>query len=170
MRLLSDHVVTGDSHNFSWEGMMSLPIRCPPIPFYFRLSIIFLTLQILQRPPHQRDLLRPSCDHHQLYPMPITPLVQYHIGDLPYDLRTTPLHFPFLVSSLLPNAFFHGPTNHRSSHHTIGTLPYVLLHLNLILVLLIICIQDFCIYSKKEGSFPPELRLKLVLSHCFTLL
>ena len=34
-QLLSDHVVTGDSHNFSWEGMMSLPIRYPPMASYF---------------------------------------------------------------------------------------------------------------------------------------
>ena len=32
--------------------------------------------------------------------MPIAPLARYHVGDLPYDLRTTSLHFPFLVSSL----------------------------------------------------------------------
>ena len=42
--------------------------------------------------------------------------------------------------------------------------------MNLVLVLLIICIQDFCIYSEKQGSFPPELRLKFVLSHCFAWL
>ena len=124
--------------------LMSLPIGYPPMPSYFRLSIIFLTPQILQRPPRWCDLLRPSHkgsrDHHWLYPIPITPSVWYHIGDLPYDLRTTSLHFPFLVSFLLPDASFCGPTNHRSLHCVIGTLPYISLHPNLVLALLIVCI------------------------------
>ena len=93
-------MVTGASHNFSWEGMMSLPIRYPPMPFYFRLSIIFLTLQILWHAPGRLDLPRPSRegsrDHHWLYPIPITPLVSYHIGDLPYDLWTMLFIFSFL--------------------------------------------------------------------------
>ena len=57
-----------------------------------------------------------------------------------YDPQTTLLHFPFLVSFLLPNASFHSPTNHRSLHHAIRTLLYVSPHTNLVLVLLIICI------------------------------
>ena len=76
---------------------------------YFRLSIIFLTPQILRHLLHQRDLFRPSHkpshDHHRLYPIPITPSVQYHVGDLSYNLQTTSLHFPFLVFSLLPDTF-----------------------------------------------------------------
>ena len=120
--------------------LMSLPIRYLPMASYSRLSIISFTLQILRHVPHWCDPSRPSCDHHRLYLIPITPSVWYHIGDLPYDLRTTSLHFPFLVSSLLPNAFFRGLTNHRSSHHAIGTLPYVLPHTDLVLILLIICI------------------------------
>ena len=124
--------------------------------------------------PHRCDPSQPLCEpshnHHRLYPIPIAPLVWYHVGDLPYDLWTTSLHFPFLVSSLLPNAFFRGLTNHRSSHCAIRTLPYVSLHTDLVLILLIICIQDFCIYSEKEGSFPRELRLKFISSHHFTSL
>ena len=88
--------------------------------------------------------------------IPITPSVWYHIRDLPYDLRTTLLYFPFLVSFLSPNAFCRGLTNHRSSHCTVGTLPYVSPHMNLVLVLLIICIQDFCIYSKKNKEVFPR--------------
>ena len=65
---------------------------------------------------------------------------RYHVGDLPYDLQTTSLHFPFLVSSLLPDTSFRCPTDHRLSHHVIGTLPYVLPHTNLVLVSLIVCI------------------------------
>ena len=56
------------------EALMSLPIRYPPIPSYFQLSIIFLTLQILQHPPRWCDLFwpshKPSCNHHRLYPIP----------------------------------------------------------------------------------------------------
>ena len=126
-----------------WHGhvLMSLPIRYPPMASYFQLSIILLTLQILQHPLHQRNLPWPSHEgsrnHHRLYPIPIAPSVWYHVGDLPYDLWT---YFPFLVSSLLPDASFHGPTNHRLSHCTIGTLPYALPHMNLVLILLIVCI------------------------------
>ena len=78
--------------------------------------------------------------------------------------------FSFLSLFSLPDAFFHSPTNCRSLHRVIGTLPYALPHTNLVLILLIVCIQDFCIYSKKEGSFPPELRLKFISSHRFTSL
>ena len=148
---------------------MSLPIRYSPMASYFWLSIIFLTLQILQHAPCQHDLPWPLCDHHWLYPIPITPLAWYHIGDLPYDLWTTLLYFPFLVSFLLPNASCRGPTNHKSSHHVIRTLPYVSLHMNLVLVLLIICIQDFCICSKKKEVFPHNSDLSsfhLIISPC----
>ena len=97
---------------------MSLHIRYSPMAFYFRLSIISLTLQILQHAPHRRDLPRPLCqplhDHHRLYPIPITPLAWYHIGDLPYDLWTTLLYFPFLVSFLLPDVSCHGLADHKS--------------------------------------------------------
>ena len=92
----------------------------------------------------QRDLLWPSHgplhNHHWLYPIPIAPSVWYHVGDLSYDLWTTSLHFPFLFSSLLPNAFFCGQTNRRLSHHAIRTLPYASLHTSLVLVLFIVCI------------------------------
>ena len=135
----------GNTREVTGTGMgkmpvMSLPIRYSPMAFYFWLSIIFYTPQVLQHLPHQCNVLRPLRDRYRLYPIPIAPPVRYHVGDLSYDLRTTSLHFPFLVSSLLPDAFFRGLTNHRSSHHVIGTLPYVSPHTNLVLVLLIICI------------------------------
>ena len=124
--------------------LMSLPIRYSPMAFYFWLSIVFFTPQILRHASHWCNPLRPSHepsrDHHQLYPIPIAPSVQYHIGDLPYDLQTTLLYFPFLVFFLLPNTFCHGPTNHRLSHCAIATLPYVSPHTNLVLILLIVCI------------------------------
>ena len=70
----------------------------------------------------------------------IAPSPRYHIGDLPYDLWTTLLYFPFLVSSLLPDASFCSPTDHKSSHCMVRTLPYVSPHTNLVFVLLIVCI------------------------------
>ena len=70
----------------------------------------------------------------------ITPSAWYHVRDLPYDLWTMLLYFPFLVSSLLPDTFCRSPTNHRLLHHVIGTLPYVSPHMNLVLILLIVCI------------------------------
>ena len=155
----TDHIITFSflslfsftQHILSWSDqsqivapLMSLPIRYLPMASYFRLSIIFLALQILRHLPRRCDLFwlscKPSHDHHQLYPIPIASSVQYHIRDLSYDLWTTLLHFPFLVSSLLPDASFCSPTNCRSSHHVIGTLPYTSPHTNLVLVLLIVCI------------------------------
>ena len=74
---------------------------------------------------------------------------------MPYTHRTTGLvpcrrpliwptdhivTFPFLSLFSLPDAFFRGLTNCRSSHRAIGTLPYVSPHTNLVLVLLIVCI------------------------------
>ena len=86
--------------------LMSLPIRYSSMAFCFWLSIIFHAPQVLRHLLHRRNLLQPSCepsrDRHWLYPIPITPLVQYHVGDLPYDLQTTSLHFPFLVFSPYP--------------------------------------------------------------------
>ena len=74
--------------------------------FYFWLSIIFHTPQVLWHLLRRCDLFRPSreplCDCYRLYPIPITPSVRYHVGDLSYDLQTTSLHLPFLVFSLYP--------------------------------------------------------------------
>ena len=86
--------------------VMSLPIRYFPMAFYFWLSIVFHTPQVLRHLPHRRDLLRPSRkpsrDRYRLYPIPIAPSVRYHVGDLSYDLQTTSLHFPFLSFSPYP--------------------------------------------------------------------
>ena len=104
--------------------------------------------------PCRCNLFWPSRNHHQLYPIPIAPLVWCHVGDLSYDLQTTLLHFPFLVSSLLPDASFRGPTNHRSSHRTMGTLPYASLHTNLVLILLIVVFKTFVSTPKNKEVFP----------------
>ena len=122
--------VLSETEGLGWDLLMSLPIRYLPMASYFRLSIIFLAPQILRHLLCQCDLFqlscKPSCNHHGLYPIPIAPSVWYHIGDLPYDLWTTLLHFPFLVSSLLPDTFFH--------------VPYALPHMDLVLILFIVCI------------------------------
>ena len=123
-----------------WTLLMSLLIRYSPMASYFQLSIVFLTPQILWHIPHWRNLQQHSHNHHWLYPIPITPSAWHHVKDLPYDLWTTLFHFPFLVSFLLPNVSYCGPTDHKSSHHVVGTLPSVFLHMNLVLVWFIVCI------------------------------
>ena len=101
---------------------------------------------------------------YTLYPL------QHHVVDLPYDLWTTLLYFPFLVPFPLPNVSCCGLTDHKPLQHAVGTLPSVSLHTSLVLIFLIICIWNSCIYSKKEGSFSPELRLKFVPPYHFALL
>ena len=54
--------------------VMSLPIRYSSMAFYFRLSIIFFTLQILRHRLRQRDLSQLSLTipytHHTISPVP----------------------------------------------------------------------------------------------------
>ena len=107
---------------------------------YGLLFLTFYHFPFTTGPPTSTAPTRPSRNRYQLYPIPIAPSVWYHVGDLPYDLRTTSLHFSFLSLFSLPNAFFHGPTNCRSLQCAIGTLPYASLHMNLVLILLIVCI------------------------------
>ena len=124
----------------SQPTVVSLLIRYSPMASYFCLSIIFPPPQTLQHAPHQHYLLCDSHDHHWLYPIPIAPSAWHHIVYLPYDLWTTLFYFPFLVPFLLPNSSCYGLTDHKPSHRTVRTLPSVLPHTNLVLVLLIICI------------------------------
>ena len=127
----------------SCHTLMSLPIRYSPMAFYFRFSIIFLTPQVLRHLLRRHDLLRPSRE-----PSPSSPTIPYThrtIGPVPHwrpliwpmDHIVT---FPIFSFFSLPDAFFRSPTNRRTSHRTIGTLPYVSPHTNLVLILLIICI------------------------------
>ena len=52
----SGHKVTGDSHYFSWEGIMSILIRYSRIPFYFCFSFTSSTSSIHHYAPlHQHD-------------------------------------------------------------------------------------------------------------------
>ena len=146
---------------------MSLPIRYSPMAFYFWVSIIFLTLQVLWHLLHRRDLLRPSHDCHWLYPIPIAPSARYHVGDLSYDLQTTSLHFPFLIFSPYPTHSF--AVRPIADCRTARLGPYhTLCHAwTLCSFYLSFVFKTFVSTLKKNEVFPPELRLKFALSHCF---
>ena len=141
---------------------MSLPIRYSPMAFYFWLSIVFLTPQVLQH-----DLFRPLRDRHRLYPIPIAPSARYHVGDLSYDLQTTLLHFPFLVFSPYPtHSFMVRPI---ADHCTARSGPYHMFRRTRTLCsfYLLFVFKTFVSTPKKKEVFPPELRLKFILSHHF---
>ena len=148
---------------------MSLPIRYSPMAFYFRLSIVFLTLQVLRHLLRWCDLLRPSRDCHWLYPIPIAPSVQYHIGDLSYDLWTTSLHFPFLVFSLLSDTFLMAQP--ITDHHTVQSGPYHTLRRTRTLCsfYLLFVFKTFVSTPKKKEVFPQNSDLSsscLIISLC----
>ena len=140
---------------------MSLPIRYSPMAFYFWLSIIFHTPQVLRHLPHRCDLLRPLCDRHWLYPIPIAPSARYHIGDLPYNLRTTWLHFPFLVFSPYPtHSFVVWPITDR---RTARSGPYHVFRCTqtLCLFYLLFVFKTFVSTPKKKEAFPQNSDLSL---------
>ena len=154
--------------------MMSLPIRYSPMAFYIWLSIVFHTPQVLRHLPRRCDHFRsshePSRDRHRLYPIPIAPSVRYHIGDLSYDLWTTSLHFPFLVfSPYLTHSFVVQPI---ADPRTARSGPYHTLHRTRTLCsfYLSFVFKTFVSTPKNKEVFPPELRLKFILSHRFALL
>ena len=102
--------------------------------------------------------------------MPIAPSARYHVGDLPYDLRTTLLHFPFLVSSLYPtHSFMVRPI---TDHRTVRSGPYHMFRCTRTLCsfYLSIVFKTFVSTLKKKEVFPPEFRPKFVSSHRFTSL
>ena len=106
------------------------------------------------------------CDHHQLYPIPITLLAQHHVLDLAYDLQTTLSYFPFLV-------LFSYPTSHKPWCCVVRALSPVSPHMNLVLIFcLLFVFKTSCIYPIKRRVFPPEFRLSLsclIISPCSTL-
>ena len=61
--------------------LMSLPIRYSPMAFYFRLSIVFLTPQVLRHLLRRRDLLRPSREPSRS--SPTIPYTHRTIGPVP---------------------------------------------------------------------------------------
>ena len=145
---------------------MSLPIRYSPMAFYFWLSIIFLTPQILRHLLRRCDLFRPSRDRHRLYPIPITPSVQYHVGDLSYDLWTTLLHFPFLAFSLYPmHSFVVRPI---TDHCTTQSGPYHMFRhtWTLCSFYLSFVFKTFVSTPKKKEVFPRT----QISFYCFTSL
>ena len=102
--------------------------------------------------------------------IPIAPLVQYHIGDLPYDLQTMLLYFSFLSLFSFTWHILSWPDQSQviapcgrdltirfAAHEPCAHFTY---HLYLRLLYLL----------WKRKKFSPELRLKFVSSHCFTSL
>ena len=140
---------------------MSLPIRYSPMAFYFWLSIVFHTPQVLRHLPRRRDLLWPSHDRYRRYPIPIAPSVRYHIGDLPYDLRTTSLHFPFLVFSPYPTHSF--TVRPIAGRHTTRSGPYHTLRRTRTLCsfYLLFVFKTFVSTLKKKEVFPQNSDLSL---------
>ena len=152
------------------DAVMGLPIRYPPVASYFWLSIIFLTLQILRHPPCWHNLLRPSCDHHRLYPIP-----HCTIGPVPH--RRPPIWptdhvvlFSFLSLFPFTQCILSWPDRSQvvaprdqdlticfTAHEHCARFTYCL-YLRLLYLL------------RKTRKFSPELRLKFILSHCFASL
>ena len=137
---------------------MSLPNRYFPMAFYFWLSIVFHTRQVLRHLLHRCNLLRPSCEPsrkcYQLYPIPIAPSVRYHVGDLSYDLQTTSLHFPFLAFSPYPT---HSSTVRPIAEcRTARSGPYHMLHCTRTLCsfYLSFVFKTFVSTSKNKEVFP----------------
>ena len=149
-------MVTEDSHNFSWEGMMSLLIWYSPIPFYFHLFITFLPSLILHHTLCQCDLPHDLCEPSQ---PPLTIPYTHHISYLTDDLHT--VLFPIFSSFQLPNAPCCGLTGHKPSHSTVRALSPVLPHTSLVLAL-VYHLYLSCLYLPcKQDVFPPEFRLSL---------
>ena len=90
---------------------------------------------------------------------------RYHVRDLPYDLWTTSLHFPFLVFSPYPmHSFVVRPI---AGHRIARSGPYHMLRRTRTLCsfYLSFVFKTFVSTPKKKEVFPPELRLKFVSSH-----
>ena len=146
---------------------MNLPIRYSPMSSYFQLQwppifdFLSFSLHCRSSDIHCADVTFPNhraiTIDYTLYPSRHQPSTTLETSHMTYG----PHCYIFLSQSLLPDTSCHGPTDHKSLHHTVGTLPYVSLH-RLYLRLLYLL--------RKEGSFSPELRLKFILSHCFTSL
>ena len=146
---------------------MSLPIRYPPMASYFRLSIIFLTPQILRHLPLRHDLLWPLRDHHWLYPIPIDPVPRWRPPIWPTDHIVT---FSFLSLFSFTQCILSWPdrsqvvtpcdqdlTIHFTTHEPCACFTYCL-YLRLLYLL------------RKRRRFSPELWLKFILSHRFASL
>ena len=92
---------------------------------------------------------------------------RYHVRDLSYDLWTTSLHFPFLAFSPYPTQSF--AVRPIADCRTVRSGPYHTLRCTRTLCsfYLSFVFKTFVSTLKKKEVFPPELRLKFVLSHCF---
>ena len=159
--LLSFQVLLG----FRWWVYPSDTLLWPSIFDFLSFSIHRRSSDIYCADTTFSDLHANLRDHRQLYPMPIAPSAQYHVGDLPYDLQTTSLHFPFLVSSLYPTHSF--AVRPIADRRTARSGPYHMFRRTQTLCsfYLSIVFKTFVSTPKKKEVFPPELRLKFVSSH-----
>ena len=139
---------------------MSLPIRYSPMAFYFRLSIIFFTPQILWHAPHWCNPLRPSA-----WPPPTIPYTHCTISPVPHrrpSIWPTDHNVIFSFLSFFPFTWCilswpdwsqvvalcnQDLTIRFTTHEPCAHLTYRL--------------YLFCIYSEKEGSFPQNSDLSL---------
>ena len=149
---------------------MSILIRYSPMASYLQLSIIFLTLQIIQHTPCQHNLPWHLRDHHRLYPIPIAPSARHHVVDFPYDLWTMLFYFPFwfLFYYLMHPVI----TQPITSHRTVWSGPYHLFNCTWTLCLFYLSFVFKTLVStpEKKGSFSPEFRLKFIPPYHFTSL
>ena len=141
-------------------------------------DVVFLTFYhfpYTTEPPTSTMLMQPSPTIVQSFAqspptIPIAPSVRYHIGDLPYDLWTTLLYFSFLSLFSFTWRILSWPdqsqvispcgrdlTIHFATHEPCARFTYCL-YLRLLYLL------------QKTREFSPELRLKFISSHHFTLL
>ena len=116
------------------------------------------------------DLRANLRDHRRLYPIPIAPSVRYHIGDLSYDLRTTLLHFPFLVFSPYPTQSF--AVRPIADRRTARSGPYHTLRRTQTLCsfYLLFVFKTFVSTPKKMEVFPQNSDFKFISSHRFASL
>ena len=188
---MSLHVITNDTWPLYYWGMhkrLADLVLTPPwmnrvdesthqIPSmasYFRLSIIFLTPQILRHPPCRHDLLQLSYklshNHHQLYPIP-----HCTIGQVPHRRPSIlPMDHIIIFSFLSLFSFTQcilswpdqsqvvAPRNRDiticfAAHKPCAHFTYRL-YLRLLYLL------------QKRRKFSPELRLKFIFSHRFASL
>ena len=107
---------------------------------------------------------------HDVYPIPIAPLVWYHVGDLSYDLWTTLLHFPFLVFSLYPtHSFTVRPIANRRTARS-GSYHMFCHTRTLCSFYLLFVFKTFVSTPKKKEVFPQNSDFKFVSSHHFASL
>ena len=142
-----------------WWAYSSHTLLCPPIFTFLSFSFHHQSSTTHHTNATFHVTCTNLCDHHQLYPIPITLSAWHHIVDLAYDLWTTLCYFEFLVPFQLPDAPTCGPTGHKPLCHVVRALSLVLLHTNLVLVFVYHLYFSLLYLPQKKEVFPPEFRL-----------